>query len=81
MAATEARSDLYCACQHGKPSARLDWWRRAEVILDYPVRKEGDHPGGPSEWSCRKCRHVVERPSPLQIALDALPMRKRDRVT
>ena len=72
MATEEEQISLACPSRDGPPG-RIDWWRGSEIILGEPATKRGGHDGGPAEWTC-VCGWSVTRPSPLQQALDRLPV-------
>ena len=73
MATEEEQISLACpgrACR-----ARVQWWRGSELIDGEPAEKSGGWgPSGFAEWTCGYCGFSVTGPSPLQQALDRLPV-------
>jgi hypothetical protein len=69
MASERGQASLSCSrCDH------IEWWRGNQMILGNPARKSDGWNGGPAEWTCNYCGQPVIRPSPMQEALERLPL-------
>ena len=71
MATEEEQIGLACPGRDCRGD-RIEWLRGREMVKG--AQKSTGWPLGPAEWTCNYCRRSVTRPSPLQEALDRLPV-------